>query len=1470
MTTSDSSISERIEKRAVMNNRRSFWDRLTAPAKTVRLAEPRRQARQLAALLLTFIVFATGGIVGPWLGGYDLQNPFYFQMAGLIAAAIVAYAFSRSRWFNLGSWIFILAVAAFPYVVFVSGGEFEPSNVFTSLVWTTLTVFLGSRLLSTRGVIFLAVANIAVMLALPYRIPELALASVLEVLAFVLTMSVMITAFTYYRNRLEADRQSRLLSANEELDAIRQSLEARIKVGARDLALAAEIGQSISRVRDIDQLLTDSVETIRAQFDLYYAQVYLTDVTGTNLVLRAGTGPIGKALIRRGHRLVTGPGSITGAVASDMKPIVVANTQNSQIFRPNPLLPDTRSEMAVPMLVGEQVVGVLDLQSSMPGAFSEDNLLPFETMASQLAVAIDNANLFTETSKARTELEARIQHQVRINWQAFLDAINRHEWYGFVHEQDQTMALAQPLSDDTAETTAAVPISITGQPIGSIQLEREAGRSWAAADFEMISSVANQVAQRVENLRFLAEAEQYRLEAEEAARRLVRQGWEEYMQSAGSSSLSYKYDQEQVKPIFPGDPVESDAIFSQPLKIGGETIGRLEIADGDGNKEDAAELVAAVAERLSAHIANLRLAEQTEQALAITERQAQRLALLNEMGTALNEASDENDVFKISANYAAQILGADHLSMALLDPDGNSVEMFELSSTEGRTALGQHVGISGTFIGAVIESNRLMRLSGSSEMTRYVDSRDLLLQRLYSTMSVPLVTGGLAIGSLNVSSRSPRAYDENSESLMSQIVSLLASTTENRRLFEQIQSRAVERAALNEISLGILTQLDPIAIYQTVAQALVDKFKMRMAGVWLLDEAFNELALQVVASHGPDMIRPSMKRMSLDGNSKLAWVAQNRRKLIMNDLANDPREENQEWVKESDLVSFAGFVLVAGDQLLGVLGLYSTGTISEQTVPLLQSLAVQIGTVVNTRLLIKQSQKRAVELETVARLSAATATKLETETLLQEVVDLSKSSFDLYHVHTYLLDDLETDLVLAAGSGEVGRLMVTAGRRISLRQKQSLVARAARSREVVVVNDIRQDPDFLPHPLLPRTRSEMALPLVAGDRLLGVLDVQASEANRFNDEDVYIQTALAAQVAVALQNAQLFEDTQRASFLLGERVKELNCLNDIGRAIEGTPAVPQFLSWVAERIPPAMHHPQDCLVAIVLENQVYGSPEAIDMPCQIVEGLRVSGELAGRIYIAYKQKRDFLNEESMLIGGIGQRVSNYVESRDLFEQTQQQLTDLAAIQNTTSGLTAAFTFNDAVKTLLPQVVNAVEADRVTLFLADGESKLRRVGVYHADGDVILTQETHQLDQYPQMKQVMESRNAVRLSVDTPDLDADLLSTLKDAGTFANVTIPLMDRNKVFALLDVSLLQAGKAFSDHDVSLLQTLADQAMIAIQRVRLIEETEQKARREQVLREITARVRSSADVDAVMRTAVAAIGQALGRRAFLYLGDE
>ena len=196
--------------------------------------------------------------------------------------------------------------------------------------------------------------------------------------------------------------------------------------------------------------------------------------------------------------------------------------------------------------------------------------------------------------------------------------------------------------------------------------------------------------------------------------------------------------------------------------------------------------------------------------------------------------------------------------------------------------------------------------------------------------------------------------------------------------------------------------------------------------------------------------------------------------------------------------------------------------------------------------------QRAAELQTVSEVSASASTLLDMEKLLWNVSNLTKEQFGLYHAHIYMMNEAGDTLILAAGAGEAGRQMVSEGRSISLSSEKSLVARAAREQKGVIVNDVRSAPDFLPHPLLPDTRAELAVPMIVSDKVIGVFDVQSDVVDRFTQENVDIQTIMATQIAVAAQNARSYADVQA-------RAEREAMISSISQKIQSTTTVESAL-----------------------------------------------------------------------------------------------------------------------------------------------------------------------------------------------------------------------------------------------------------------------------------------------------------------------
>jgi GAF domain-containing protein len=171
------------------------------------------------------------------------------------------------------------------------------------------------------------------------------------------------------------------------------------KQTALQFETAAEIARDISSSLDLDELLQKAVELIRSRFDFYHAAVFLKDLPGDSVVIREATGEAGIQMKRSGHKLGVGSKSVVGFVAGKGESLIVNDTARDTLYYANPLLPETRAEAAIPLKVGDRIVGVLDVQSKVAYAFAEDNLRTLQILADQLAIAVVNTELFAETQE---------------------------------------------------------------------------------------------------------------------------------------------------------------------------------------------------------------------------------------------------------------------------------------------------------------------------------------------------------------------------------------------------------------------------------------------------------------------------------------------------------------------------------------------------------------------------------------------------------------------------------------------------------------------------------------------------------------------------------------------------------------------------------------------------------------------------------------------------------------------------------------------------------------------------------------------------------------------------------------------------------------------------------------------------------------------------------------------------------------
>jgi len=466
-------------------------------------------------------------------------------------------------------------------------------------------------------------------------------------------------------------------------------------------------------------------------------------------------------------------------------------------------------------------VGVLDMQSAEPGLLNAEVLPAFEALAGQLAIAIQNANLLAETERARAEVETQARRLVRKNWEDYLDAINVPEQTGFVFEGSKVI----PLSDATGVHPAGegnsiqTSIAITGESVGSLIVEMDA-QEVTPQTTELVNIIASQVAQQIENLRLLESAERYRAEAEQAARRITLEGWQEYIKSRTTSNLGYLYDLNEVRPALIGDET-NDSVFALPLKARDETIGKLAVNGLGPDDKDSLELVNAVAERLGAHIDSLRQYEQTQSALAQSEK-------LFDASRRLTQSADLQEL--VASAVAA--LGISEVNRALLTSfDYNEAGAINQLTVIANWWNGEGTGITPIGTHYPLEVIRVMPMFVSPTPVFFndtfsderVDAKTMELVKKLNLRAVavlPLHLGAQQIGALILEAEDPHNFTPDETRLFASLAPQIATILENRQQYEKAQYQAKREAMLNMINQKIQSATTVDAVLQIAAREL--------------------------------------------------------------------------------------------------------------------------------------------------------------------------------------------------------------------------------------------------------------------------------------------------------------------------------------------------------------------------------------------------------------------------------------------------------------------------------------------------------------------------------------------------------------------------------------------------------------------------------------------------------------------------
>lgn len=369
------------------------------------------QARSIRAILLAML--AVGFVLPPFLEivdrltGNQVVSPTIFLVGTILGIiALTVFIILKAGYVRTASITLLLLLFFFVTYEIVAGQGIKDTRMAVYAMIVVLAgVFLGTRFalaiagLATAVLFSLYLAELNGLL----RYPDERVVALEQWLAVPIVVFIISYVLRFYNEHIEGGSQA-VREANEALQLLNTELEARVADRTRALQLTIDVGRQINSILDPARLMSEVVELIHEQFNYYHVHVYLADAAAQTLTIAGGSGDVGTVMLAQGHRLRFDQG-IVGRTARRKKAVLISDVTQSEVWLPNPLLPETKSEAAVPILLGDELLGVLDVQNQTKNSLLESDVVILQAVANQLAVALRNANVMAKTQR-QAEQEA--------------------------------------------------------------------------------------------------------------------------------------------------------------------------------------------------------------------------------------------------------------------------------------------------------------------------------------------------------------------------------------------------------------------------------------------------------------------------------------------------------------------------------------------------------------------------------------------------------------------------------------------------------------------------------------------------------------------------------------------------------------------------------------------------------------------------------------------------------------------------------------------------------------------------------------------------------------------------------------------------------------------------------------------------------------------------------------------------------
>ena len=847
-----------------------------------------------------------------------------------------------------------------------------------------------------------------------------------------------------------------------EIGEVYRSLEQKVEERTRQIQTASEVAQNITTISSLDDMLQKTAELLVKQFGYQQASIYMLDRSGKFIDFKAGSGAATEGLKEKKYRIDINSPSIIGWSALNNLPRIASDITEDPLHLKNELIPDTRSEASVPISLGGLVLGVLDVQSDRPDAFSKDTVIMLQTLASQIATATQTASLI-ETSQVDFEELERLYRSSRL----IAEANNEEEIF-----------------------------NISGQILK--------GAQYPTALFRVEHNQLNLVSSTTtaQDLKSIDQSpSKFEIDHDEISDYLLRG----FVITSASDVTTPHIFRELIK----GFNLASTAIV--PIKRQGSKLAAvILIGARDFNLTSAAiQPYSNLADLISSALEKTDAIQQTERHL----REVESLASINEL---ISSASDLQNFFRALLGKVQQIIGDYNMIVALYDERSNTISVpFSYENKQITSIDSFPLGEGLTSI--LIRTRQPLMLVENTEQQASELGAKVTGRPARSWMGVPMLVQNNPIGALIIQDLDNEyAFDENDLKFFTTITGQVAGVINNVRLLGESQRKAIQIETAAEIARDISGSLNLDELLIKSVNFIRERFDFYHASIFLHDIP-GEFAIirEATGEAGAQMKRAGYK-IGVGSKSIVGFVGGQGEQLIVNDTSKDATYYANPLLP--DTRAEAAIPLKVGDRIVGVLDIQSTKpySFSEDNLRSLQILADQLAVAVVNTELFAETQEHLSQHRLLHHITTTAASGTTLEEALESAVSGLQVTLGGDRVTILLADREKKSLEVKASMGysdDVSRMQIQFG--------NGITGWVAEHRRPLRIRDVSVDPRYIQ--ASSNTRSELAIPLIYRNELLGVLNVESEQADAYTENDEEMLGTLGGSLAAIIANARLLE-----------------------------------------------------------------------------------------------------------------------------------------------------------------------------------------------------------------------------------------------------------------------------------------------------------------------------------------------------------